>query len=120
MARETMAQRNARVEAERIAREAKEQAEYPKRMMIALERATQNFNFELTVTEQQFVLYQRDSTNSFTINPIWNREVWELYELEDEMEKMDQQRREEQRREIMRAAALNKLTAEEKKLLNLA
>ena len=119
MARETMKQRNARVETERALREHQEQLDYPQRMMIALERATLNFNFELTVVQQQFQLVHRNTSVSFIIEPTWNREVWELYALEDEMEKLDRESREFDRKEAVRKAALNKLTEEEKVLLNL-
>lgn len=119
MARETKVQRDARIETEREQQLTFEQQEYPKRMMIALERASNNFNFELTVVEQQFYVQNRDTYVDFTISPTWNREVWELYALEDEMEKMGKQRQEEARKEQAITAALNKLTKEERELLEL-
>ena len=55
MARETLAQRNARLEAEHVARLTKEVAEYPQRLMVTLARAT-NAYFELAVSDNKFLV----------------------------------------------------------------
>ena len=60
MARETVAQRNARFDAERDARLAKEVAEYPARLMTALTRASKAY-FEITVYENRLIVRDRNT-----------------------------------------------------------
>ena len=65
MARETRAQREARWAAERLADEARERVEYPARLMNLLERAAK-FNYELTVENGRFVVFDRDRRSNFS------------------------------------------------------
>jgi len=121
MARETVAQRNARLEAERAQREAVAKATYMTRVMAVLERATKA-NFELEVRDELFVLEDRDDRRGGTYRfpAQWSDEADNaLATLEWEVEHKEEALREAERRAQVRAAALSKLSAEERELLGL-
>ena len=121
MARETKAQREARLEAERLALVAVAKATYTERMMALLARAVQE-NFEMTVDANEFKLSDRDSRfrNEYWVAPVWAEVAdVQLYELEMAVEDKEQARAEREQRANVRAAALAKLTAEEREELGL-
>lgn len=122
MARETVAQRNARFAQEREARLAQEVTEYPQRLMKALEEATQKNNYELTVQANEFVLFDRDRprnpSSALTMAHTLTSQL-ELEKLEYDIESKAEERAEHERRYEVKQAALAKLTKEERELLNL-
>jgi hypothetical protein len=121
MARETKAQREARLEAERLALVAVAKATYTERMMALLARAVRE-NFEMTVDANEFKLSDRDSRfrNEYWVAPVWAEVAdVQLYELEMAVEDKEQARAEREQRANVRAAALAKLTAEEREELGL-
>jgi hypothetical protein len=121
MARETKAQREARLEAERLAQVAVARATYTERMMALLARAVRE-NFEMTVDADEFKLSDRDSRfrNEYWVAPVWAEVAdVQLYELEMAVEDKEQARAEREQRANVRAVALAKLTAEEREELGL-
>jgi len=121
MARETKAQREARLEAERLAQVAVARATYTDRMMALLARAVRE-NFEMTVDANEFKLSDRDSRfrNEYWVSPVWTEVAdVQLYELEMAVEDKEQARAEREQRANVRAAALAKLSAEERAELGL-
>jgi hypothetical protein len=121
MARETKAQREARLEAERLAQVAVAKATYTERMMLVLARAVRE-NFEMTVDADEFKLSDRDSRfrNEYWVAPVWAEVAdVQLYELEMAVECKEEERAEREKKANVRAAALAKLTKEERELLNL-
>jgi hypothetical protein len=121
MARETKAQREARLEAERLAQVAVARATYTDRMMALLARAVRE-NFEMTVDANEFKLSDRDSRfrNEYWVAPVWAEVAdVQLYELEMAVEDKEQARAEREQRANVRAAALAKLSAEERAELGL-
>ncbi len=121
MARETKAQREARLEAERLALVAVAKATYTERMMALLARAVRE-NFEMTVDANEFKLSDRDSRfrNEYWVAPVWAEVAdVQLYELEMAVEDKEQERAEREQRANVRAVALAKLTAEERAELGL-
>ena len=125
MARETVAQRNARFDAERDARLAKEVAEYPARLMTALTRAS-NAYFEITVYENQFKVRGRDTyepqfhTLEYSHTP---DSEYELEELEYYLNRHEREVAEQKRLAEVKAEALRKinehLSKEEREALGL-
>ena len=125
MVRETKAVREAREAAEREAELAKELAEYPARVIAALERATDH-NLKITVENGKFVVavsttytndYGRVCTDieEAVIYPVATKESG-MYGLEDllrVLNKLDVERAERERKLALRASAINKLTPEE-------
>jgi len=121
MARETKAQREARLEAERLERVAVAKATYVERMMAVLRRATKQ-NFELEVLEtMRFLVTNRDSREDyFYVSPSWSEQAdMDLNELEWSVESKEEAAAEAERRANVRANALAKLTSEERELLKL-
>jgi hypothetical protein len=121
MARETKAQREARLEAETAQRVAVAKATYTERMMAVLERAVRE-NFELSVENQCFTVRNRDSRgfDSYAVTPAWNDMAdSELYSLEMAVEDKEEARAEREQKAQARAAALSKLSKEERELLGL-
>ena len=121
MAKETKAQREARMETETAQRVAVAKATYTERMMALLERAVKE-NFELTVENQCFTVRNRDARgfDSYAVTPAWNDMAdCELYELEMAVESKEEEREERERLAKAKATALAKLTKEEKELLGL-
>ena len=122
MARETAAQRNARLESERQAQLAQEVAEYPRLLLWTLEEATQKSNFELTVKNSEFVLMDRDSPrdNPVALTMLYSQPSQRALEtLEWELQSKANERAEQKRRYEVKQAALAKLNKEERELLNL-
>lgn len=121
MARMTKAEQLAEREALDAVRDAQEAAEYTNRLMRALDRATsRDFNMELTVVNLMFQVTDRDELeNSWVMTATWNRVSWELSDLEEYLDRKAAAKVEAQRKANLRRDALNKLTAEEKELLNL-
>jgi len=121
MARETVAQRTARLETEQAQREAVAKATYMTRVMSVLERATKA-NFELEVRDRLFVLEDRDDRRGGTYRfpAEWSLDADNaLDSLEFEVGYKEEAMREAARRAQVRAAALSKLSQEERELLGL-
>jgi hypothetical protein len=125
MARETVAQRNARYAQEREAYLAKQVAEYPTRLMVALTRAT-NAYFELKVSDYKFVVYTRrnDARETLTLAYAHSPDSQEQLEtLEWELDTYEAELAERQRVLLVKKEALRKvnemLSAEERELLGL-
>ena len=122
MARETQAQRAARLEVERVERELREAEQYMPRLMTALEEATVRNSYELTVRNGQFELADRSDRSEleFVLRPTYTpRNQVDLENLENELNYRAVQRLAEQKRLEAKAAALAKLTKEERELLGL-
>ena len=121
MARESKAQREARLELVREGLLASAKATYTDRLMSLLARATKE-NFELEVKERLFKVEDRDSRRSspFFLMPRWTDESdLALYELEMAVEFKEEERAEREQKAQARAAALSKLSKEERELLGL-
>ena len=122
MARKTKAERQAEAEAQAAATLALEQAEYPARLMAALELATRTNNYELSVENGMFALrirdYPRDPALYFTMTHTPDSQL-ALENLEWEMKAMAEQQAELERQRLAREAALAKLTQEDRELLGL-
>jgi hypothetical protein len=121
MARKTLAQMAAEAEVEHQAQLAVAKATYTERMMALLARAVRE-NFEMTVDANEFKLSDRDSRfrNEYWVSPVWTEVAdVQLYELEMAVEDKEQARAEREQRANVRAAALAKLTAEEREELGL-
>lgn len=119
MARKTKAELALLVANARAIQEAEDEATYLPRLMTALAQATKQ-NFELTVKDNLFVVRDRDSTLvTFAMSPTYTRETWELDSLESYLAEKEAERVESERRYLVKLSALNKLTAEERELLNL-
>ena len=120
MARETKAQREARLEAERLERVAVAKATYVERMVAVLRRASKQ-NFELDVSESmRFLVTDRDGREDyFYVSPAWDESAdMELVELEQSVEWKEERAAEAERQYNLRKNALAKLTDEERKALN--
>jgi hypothetical protein len=121
MAKETRAQRMEREAAEQAQRLAVARDTFPQRLMLVLERAV-NANFELSVVESKFVVYDTDERNAdrFFVEPTYSLDNDQALEsLEFEVHYKLDQMAEAQRRFEAKQAALNKLTKEERELLGL-
>jgi hypothetical protein len=112
--------------AERLAYEAQQEQEareaYPARLMAVLELATEKHNFELTVYRNKFYVVDRDDRDDNYLVPYKFEDYESLYSLEsleDSVNRKAKARAEELRRYEVRKAALAKLTAEERELLDL-
>ena len=128
MPRETVAQRNARFDAERDARLVKEVTEYPARLMAVLARAT-NAYFEITVHDNKFQVAYRDGNGynetyglkmAYAHSP---NSQEQLEELEWKLDRHEQELAEQKRLAEVKAEALHKFnemfSAEERELLGL-
>jgi hypothetical protein len=124
MARETVAQRNARYAQERETYLANQVAEYPQRLMLALARATKAY-FELTVSDNKFQLTNNnDRYDHVSLAYAHSPDSQEQLEsLEYDLDSYEKRLAEAQRLREVKAEALRKvnelLTAEERELLNL-
>jgi hypothetical protein len=122
MARETKAQREARLELVREGLLASARASYTERMMAVLERAA-NENFELEVRDGKFRVEDRDDrrfSGTFYLPPIWDEMAdADLFQLEMAVEFKEEARLEREQKANARAAALAKLNAFERDLLGL-
>lgn len=123
MPRETVAQRNARLAAEREYEEKMQAATYPQRLMAALEEATQKNNYELTVENGLFLLRDRDTgrwDNSLHLPVAYSADAqMGLESLQWDLRQKASDREEAARQAAMKEAALAKLTKEERELLGL-
>ncbi len=126
MARRTAAER--RAEAERMrelseqARVARETAEYPAKLMAALEEATNLNNYELTVKNGMFSLRDRDASTDLTLSltAAYTENSYNALEnLEWDLQEKAQEREQALRRYTMKQTALAKLSKEERELLGL-
>ena len=122
MARKTKAELQAEREEAQALQEAHEFAQYPSRLMAALEEATTQSNYELEVRDNQFTLRDRDSRRPETVfltlthtrdsrQALDNLE-WNLRVKAEEREQAERQRQ-------AREAAMAKLTEEDRELLGL-
>ena len=122
MARKTMKQMAEEAALEREVQNAHDFAQYPSRLMAALELATRTNNYELSVENRMFALkirdYPRDPALYFTLTHTPDSQL-ALENLEWEMKAMAEQQAELERQRLAREAALAKLTKEERELLNL-
>ena len=122
MARETVAQRNARLVQEREARLVQEVAEYPTRLMVALTRAT-NAYFELSVSDNKFLVRDRSNEVRALAYAHSPNSQFQLVELELDLDLHERELAEAKRLSEVKAEALRKvnelLTKEERELLNL-
>lgn len=120
MARETKEQRRLREAEETSARAEARKAAYPEYLLATLRRATR-LNYELAVSAQHtFLLFDRDDPdNEFELSHGYSESSHAaLYELDWTLETKEKETREQQRRAEVRKNALNKLTEEERELLN--
>jgi len=124
MARETVAQRNARYDQERETYLANQVAEYPQRLMLALARATKAY-FELTVSDNKFQLRNNNDRYEYVSLAYAHSpdSQEQLESLEYDLDSYEKKLAEAQRLREVKAEALRKvnelLTAEERELLNL-
>ena len=125
MARKTKAELALEAANARAMQEAEDEATYQPRLMTALAQATKQ-NFELTVEDNLFVVRDRDSNTrdnrapyTFAVSPTYTREAWELDSLARYLTEKEYARVESERKYQVKQAALAKLTAEERELLNL-
>ena len=122
MARKTMKQMAEEAALEREVQNAHEFAQYPSRLMAALELATRTNNYELSVENGMFALkirdYPLDPVLYFTMTHTPDSQL-DLDSLEWELKAMAEQQAELERQRLAREAALAKLTKEERELLNL-
>lgn len=120
MARETAAQRNARFDAERQARQEAMQADYPTLLLDTLERATK-LNYELKVVEAKFVVREWNTSATWAMTPLYTEDSQDALEsLVYDVESEEEKRAEADRRYQAKQTALAKLTKEERDLLGLA
>ena len=125
MARETVAQRNARYAQERETYLANQVAEYPQRLMLALARATKAY-FDLAVSDNKFLVRDRNKYEpqvhalAYAHSP---NSQEQLEELEWALDRHEEELAEQKRVAEVKKEALRKvnelLTAEERELLNL-
>jgi hypothetical protein len=121
MARETKAQREARLMKEEMERTTLAKSTYVQRMMATLQRATdENFDLEVSESSKFYVTDRDDRDVSFLVEPVYSKESDEsLQELEWAVQWKEQRKAEENRKYLVRQSALAKLTKEERDLLNL-
>jgi hypothetical protein len=91
-------------------------------LMAVLELATEKHNFELTVYQNTFYVVDRDDRDdTYYLSYKYEnaQSLYSLESLEDSVNRKAKARAEELRRYEVRKAALAKLTAEERELLDL-
>jgi hypothetical protein len=121
MARETKAQREARLELIHEGRLASAKATYTERLMALLERAVKE-NFELEVKNMLFKVKDRDEcrVSPYMVQPTWSETAdMDLYSLEVSVELKEEARAENERLSALRRQAFLKLTEEEQQALGL-
>lgn len=128
MARETKAEREARLAQERAVEAAQSAREYPARLMRSLDRAVNSFNYELTVREGLFVLTDRDADYDWErqveLSYSWSEDAQDYLDtLDSRLDRKAAERAERERRRAVEAEARRKvnemLTEEERELLGL-
>ena len=121
MARKTKAELTAEREAAHQARYEVAKSTYTERMMAVLERAVKE-NFELNVSNGQFVVEDRDDRyrQAYNLQPTWSETAdMDLYSLEVSVELKEEASAELVRKAQVRGKALAKLTEEEQQALGL-
>jgi len=120
MARETRAQREARLAAEQEANRRKHQEHYMPRLLALLESAFIE-GFALRVEAGRFVLSEKfNSHGTFSFAAEYNDDDWfDMERLYQEINYRKQEREEQAQRAEAKRAALAKLTANERDLLGL-
>lgn len=123
MARETKAEREARVERENAEYHAAQVAAWPKRLMENLERATMH-GWEVSVKAGKFEVSFYDSYNDretkrFNYTASEYNDWDSMERLEWELDSADRREEEATRKANLRAAALSKLSKEEREELGL-
>ena len=119
MARKTKAELRAENEEFMAQREAEEFAAFPSLLMEQLERATNSPNwFELKVRDAKFVLTKDRDTWTLPLVHSMQAQM-DLDSLMWDLEMLDDDRRKAAEREEAKQAALAKLSAYERELLNL-
>ena len=122
MARKTKAELAAEREAALAAEREEERLSYPSRLMAALEEATKKNNYELTVKNGYFALRDRDERDNYEFNFAYeynSNTFFALEDLESDLREKAEERAESERRYEAKAAALAKLSKEERELLGL-
>ena len=120
MARKTKAELAAEREEALALHEAHEFAQYPTRLLDALELAT-SLNYELQVKEAKFVVRNPNEREEFYLTPMHTRASQDtLQEMEWTLESEQERRAEAHRLYNLKQTALSKLSKEEKELLGLA
>ena len=120
MARETVAQRNARFEVELEARLSREVAEYPQRMMAVLARAADAY-FDLTVRDNKFRVDDRNNSDFWDLAYAHSSNSQErLEDLEYTLDRKDAEAAEAKRKDELARNAFNKLSKEEQQALGLS
>ena len=124
MARETKAEKQARLQHEAEQMHMKQVAEYSARLMSALEESAK-FNFELTVKSGKFMVVDRDRsranwTDAFELTMDWSDESqMQLENLEFRVGMKAVVAAEAERVRLLKQNALNKLTKEEREALGM-
>lgn len=120
MARKTKAEKLAEQQALIQLQEEQARQEYLPRLMARLEEA-QEYGFEVVIKEGKLTLVEQFHREpEFTFSWAWTyTNQYQLEELEDKLAQWDRAHAEELARIAAKEAALNKLTAEERKLLGL-
>lgn len=121
MAKETKAQRQERLDAERQQHLAVAKATYTERMMAVFARASKmNFELEANQTAQFLVSNRDDRYEYFYVDPVWSEDANSvLWDLEEAVSDKEAAAAERDRVANLRATALAKLTAEERQALSL-
>ena len=126
MARETKAEREARLAAEREARLVEERNGYPARLMAVLERVNNQWDMELFVRDNLFVVRSRNDNygNECLLSYNWNPTTQEtIQELEWKLNSLEEAQAEAKRRSEVKREAQRKvqeiLSDEERELLGL-
>lgn len=120
MAKETKAEREARLQQEQAERHEQERVTYPARLMTLLERAC-NLSYTLEVCAGAFVVCNRNESdcNVYKLFPSYSKDTEEhLQNFEWDVTYTEQERAKAAKEREARAAALAKLTPEECRLLN--
>jgi len=120
MPRETKAERVAREAAESVNIRENKKADYTRRLMAMLSRATPA-NYEIEVRDNQFHVVDRDDRyNQFVLTIEYSdKNSFTLDTMDWTINSKEESQREAERRRQARLDALNKLTDEERKLLNI-
>jgi hypothetical protein len=121
MAKKTKAELAAESAVLVAAQQAALEAEYPARLMAALELAT-SLSVEIKVRDNTFKLFNLDTDEKLPpLSPTYTdmTALYNLEEVEYTLRAMFDENQEQNRRYLVRQAALNKLSKEERELLAL-
>ena len=119
MAKMTKAEKFAVEQADQAVRNALEAAEYPNRLMQALEMATTKFYMELLAKNKMFKLTDLSRDDEWVLSPTWNDDAWKLSNLEVYLERRQAETVEAERKSTLRRDVMSRLTEEEKEVLDL-